>query len=138
MPTTDPRVDAYIARSAEFAKPILERLRKLVHKACPDVTETIKWNMPFFEYKGSNLCMMSAFKQHVGFGLWKAPGVAARAGIPQKEEKTGMGDLGRLTSVKDLPPDKVLLSCIAEAIWLKEVKASNPAGKAKSRNQKYQ
>ena len=40
---TDARVDAYIADAPEFAQPILVKLRELVHTACPDVTETIKW-----------------------------------------------------------------------------------------------
>jgi Bacteriocin-protection, YdeI or OmpD-Associated/Domain of unknown function (DU1801) len=49
---TDPRVDAYIANSAAFAQPILENLRATVRAACPDVQETIKWGMPFFEHGG--------------------------------------------------------------------------------------
>ena len=73
MPTTDPRIDAYIAKSAEFAQPILTHSRKLVHKACPDVTETIKWSMPFFEYGGGIICNMAGFKQHCSLGFWNAP-----------------------------------------------------------------
>ncbi len=67
----DPRVDAYIAQSAPFAQPILERLRTLVHQACPGVEETLKWSMPSFQYAGGIVCMMAAFKQHVAFGFWK-------------------------------------------------------------------
>ena len=61
MGTKDPRVDAYIEKSADFARPILSRLRKLVHQGCPQVEETIKWGAPFFMYRGV-LCMMAAFK----------------------------------------------------------------------------
>ena len=39
--STDPRVDAYIAKSAPFARPILRRIRELVHEGCPDVEETL-------------------------------------------------------------------------------------------------
>ena len=69
MPTTDPRIDAYIEKSQDFAKPVLTHLRALVHSACPDTTETIKWGMPSFGYKGI-LCGFAAFKQHLlsGFG----------------------------------------------------------------------
>ena len=70
MPKQDPRIDAYIAKSAEFAQPILKHLRKIVHTACPDVQETLKWGMPHFDYKGM-LCGMAAFKQHCTFGFWK-------------------------------------------------------------------
>jgi hypothetical protein len=72
MPKTEPRIDAYIEKSADFAKPILQHIRKLVHKACPGVDETIKWSMPYFDYKGGSLCNMAAFKEHCAFGFWKA------------------------------------------------------------------
>jgi hypothetical protein len=48
MGKKDPRVDAYIDGSADFAKPILKHIRKLVHSACPSVEESMKWQMPFF------------------------------------------------------------------------------------------
>lgn len=51
MRAKDPRVDAYIAGAAEFAKPILRHLRKLVHTACPEVEETLKWRCPAFLHK---------------------------------------------------------------------------------------
>ncbi|MGB5013263.1 MAG: DUF1801 domain-containing protein [Pyrinomonadaceae bacterium] len=70
MPTIDPRIDAYIEKSQEFAKPVLTHLRELVHETCPDVTETLKWSMPSFEYKGI-LCGFASFKQHCTFGFWK-------------------------------------------------------------------
>ena len=57
MGLKDPRIDAYIARSAQFARPILTKLRKLVHAGCPEVEETIKWGSPAFDYKGL-LCGM--------------------------------------------------------------------------------
>src|SRR4051794_31523926 len=69
MGKVDPRVDAYIAKSAEFARPVLERIRTDVHAACPGVEETLKWGMPTFLHKGI-LCMMAAFKAHCTFGFW--------------------------------------------------------------------
>jgi uncharacterized protein YdhG (YjbR/CyaY superfamily) len=71
MGTRDPRVDAYIEQSAEFARPILKHLRQVIHSACPTVQETIKWSMPHFVYDGTNLAGIAAFKQHCAFGLWK-------------------------------------------------------------------
>ena len=52
MAKRDPRIDAYIDKSADFAKPILTHLREVVHAACPDVEETMKWSFPHFDYKG--------------------------------------------------------------------------------------
>ena len=82
MGTRDPRVDAYIASAPDFAKPILTHLREIVHEACPDVEETMKWSNPHFDYKGV-LAGMSAFKAHCAFGFWKGslivdPKTAAR------------------------------------------------------------
>jgi uncharacterized protein YdeI (YjbR/CyaY-like superfamily) len=117
MPTLDPRVDAYIDRSADFAKPILLHIRKLVHTACPDVIETMKWSFPHFDYKGQMMCSMASFKQHCAFGFWKQS-LLEDAAFPA--EKTAMGSFGRLTSVKDLPDDKTMKKLIADAMKLND------------------
>jgi uncharacterized protein YdeI (YjbR/CyaY-like superfamily) len=118
MGTRDPRVDAYIAKSADFAQPILTHLREVVHAACPDVQETMKWSMPFFDYHGV-MCNMAAFKQHATFGFWKGkliPGLAPNSNAGGDS----MGNLGRLTSVKDLPSRRVLAGYVKEAMRLNE------------------
>jgi len=111
----DPRVDAYIERSAEFAKPILTHIRAVVHAACPDVEETIKWSFPVFSHRGI-LCNMAAFKQHCTFGFWK-PALVLGDGA---SDETAMGQFGRLTSVTDLPSKKVLTGYIRKAAKLNE------------------
>jgi uncharacterized protein YdeI (YjbR/CyaY-like superfamily) len=116
MPALDPRVDAYVEKSADFAKPVLSHLRKLIHKASPDITETIKWSMPCFDYKGI-LCNFAAFKQHCSFGFWKQSLMESDA-FPTN--KTAMGSFGRITSVKDLPNDKVMIGLIHQAMALNE------------------
>ena len=116
MPEFDKRIDAYIEKSAEFARPILEHLRKLIHKACPDVTETLKWSMPSFEHKGI-LCGFAAFKQYCTFMFWKQALLDSDA-FPAN--KTAMGSFGRITSLKDLPKDKVIVALIHQAMELNE------------------
>jgi uncharacterized protein YdeI (YjbR/CyaY-like superfamily) len=116
MPTVDPRIDAYIEKSPEFAQPILTHLRKLIHKACPDVQETIKWGMPSFDHKGI-LCGFAAFKQHCTFGFWKQSLMETDA-FPKN--KTAMGSFGRITSMKDLPSAKVMIGLIHQAMELNE------------------
>jgi uncharacterized protein YdeI (YjbR/CyaY-like superfamily) len=119
MPVIEKRVDAYIEKAAPFAKPILKQLRKVVQTACPDMVETIKWSFPNFDYKGSILCSMAAFKQHCAFGFWlgalmKDPdGILDAAG-----ERTAMGHLGQIKSVDDLPSDKILTKYIHQAMEL--------------------
>ena len=114
MGKKDPRIDAYIAKSADFAKPILTRLRKLVHEGCPGVVETIKWGSPSFEYHGI-LCGMAAFKQHCAFGFWNRA-----LKIPDADPGAAMGQFGRLESEADMLSDKVLLGYIREAARLNE------------------
>jgi hypothetical protein len=116
MPAKDPRVDAYIERSADFAQPILKHLRKLIHKASPKVSETVKWSMPAFEYKGL-VCGFAAFKQHCTFGFWKQS-LMEKDAFPA--EKTAMGSFGRITSKKELPPDEVIIKLVRQAVELNE------------------
>ena len=124
MGIRDPRVDLYIDKSADFAKPILEQLRELVHDTVPGVEENIKWGMPFFVHGGGLLCNMAAFKGHVSFGFWKGGQVVGEA----SKRGEAMGQLGRLTSVKDLPPKKTLVGWIKAAVALR---AAPPAPAAK-------
>jgi uncharacterized protein YdeI (YjbR/CyaY-like superfamily) len=126
MPKKDARVDGYIAKSADFAKPILKHLRSLVHTACPDVEETIKWGMPSFAYKGI-LCGMAAFKEHCAFGAWKHSLIKTDLGTNHKEDEA-MGRLGRITSLDDLPSDSKLLAYIKEAVRLNKegIKVEKP------------
>lgn len=129
MGKSDPRVDAYFAKSAAFAQPILRRLRAVVHSACPDVEETMKWQFPHFMYKGM-LCSMAAFKQHCAFGFWHK---AVRDAVSSGKQSDGMGQLGRITSVDDLPTESSLKRHIKQAMKLNDagVKSPRPQPKAK-------
>jgi hypothetical protein len=109
----NPKVDAYCAKVQPFAQPILAHLRE-VHKACPEVEETIKWSRPFFQYRGAILCNMSAFTEHCSFGFWgEEIGAVLHEAAVLKEG--GMGSLGRITCVADLPSDKQMLCWIRQA-----------------------
>jgi uncharacterized protein YdeI (YjbR/CyaY-like superfamily) len=114
--TRDPRIDAFIARQADFAKPILEHLRAGIHRACPEVEETLKWSMPHFQYRGQMMAGMAAFKAHATFGFWRGKEVLGETGA----EREAMGQFGRLTSVDDLPPAEVLDGLIRKAMALNE------------------
>lgn len=121
MSQKDPRIDAYIAKSADFAQPILARIRKLIHAACPDAIETIKWNSPFYEHKGI-LIATPAFKKHCALIFWKG-----KLFLGKERSK-----YRRLTSPADLPADKILTGYIRQAVALNEagVKAPRPKPKA--------
>jgi len=113
MAKKDPRVDAYIKKAQPFARPILKHLRKLVHRARPDIEENIRWGSPFFDHKGM-VCFMASFKTHAVFGFWKGKLLFG------KEHKGAMGHFGRLTSIKALPGDKRLIACVKKAVELNE------------------
>jgi hypothetical protein len=121
MPTTDPRIDAYITQSAAFAQPVLTHLRAVVHAACPSAEEAVKWSMPFFMYKGKILANMAAFKAHCSFGFW----MGERVAITRKSDE-GMGQFGRITSLKDLPGKRELAAMIKKAMALIDAGEKSP------------
>jgi hypothetical protein len=113
--TFDSRIDDYIAKSRPFAQPILIHIRELVHKAVPNVEETIKWSRPFFELKGVILGNMSAFNEHCSFGFWgeEISAVLRDARVLQPD---AMGSLGRLTRIEDLPTNKQMHDLLGKAV----------------------
>jgi uncharacterized protein YdeI (YjbR/CyaY-like superfamily) len=121
----DPRFDEYIENAQPFARPILKRLRKVVHAAVPEVQENWKWSNPAFDYKGI-FCSMAAFKEHCIFGFWKHQLLIDRGVI--EPDDTILGHRGRITSVDDLPPDKELTRILKAAAELndKGIKAERP------------
>ncbi|HKR62781.1 MAG TPA: YdeI/OmpD-associated family protein [Thermoanaerobaculia bacterium] len=123
MKNTSPEVDRYIENAAPFAQPILRRIREAFHEADPRIVETIKWSMPFFEYKGI-VGTMSAFKQHVAWGFWKAKLV----GTESVREK--------VTELSELPPKKEIIALVRQAVELNEkgVKIERPAREPRSAN----
>jgi len=108
----DPRIDAYIAKAAPFAKPILEHVRARVHAVAPEAEETLKWSMPSFTVDGKILVGMAAFKAHATVGFWRGQ----ELGLEASHE--AMGQLGKLTSVDDLPPDDEFDAMIRKATEL--------------------
>jgi len=125
MTNTDKRIDAYIAKAPDYAKPILAYLRELAHEACPDVEETLKWSSPAYMHNGI-LMITAAFKQYIGVNFWKSALIIPGGGV----EGTA-GDLGKIATIADLPPKKVLLGYIKKAVELNAADASAPKGAAK-------
>lgn len=111
MAKRDPRVDAYIAKAPPFARPILTRFRKAVHAGCPDVTETLKWSVPHFDYKGV-LGGMAAFKEHCRVGFWKE---SLLTSAPRGQSSSPMV---RVASLGDMPGERTLVKMAKEAAAL--------------------
>ena len=130
MASRDPQVDAYIKKAAPFAQPILVRLRDVVHRACPDVVEGTKWSSPHFDYKGI-FCSMAAFKAHCMFGFWKHALIEARL---SGADKQALAQIGRMTSIDDLPDDRALVRIIRTAATLNDegIKATRAPAKKKA------
>lgn len=115
-----PQVDAYIAKAQPFAKPILVHFRKLVHKACPDVEEAMKWSMPFFLYRDAILCNMAAFKQHCRIGFWSKEIASLVREYGAAQDGAGMAILEKVTTIAELPPEKVLLEWVRKGAGMVE------------------
>ena len=122
MAKTDPRIDAYIAKAAPFAQPILQHVRKLVHRGCPEVQETIKWSMPHFDYRGIMLGV-AAFKEHCSIGFWKGELILGK----HAGSDGGMGHFGKITRLKDLPSDNRFIEYVRKAAELNEQGIKKPA-----------
>lgn len=116
----DERIDKYIDKSAEFAQPILNYLREIVHKAVPNVSETMKWSFPHFEYKKSILCSMASFKQHCSFGFWLSSLMEDPDKILRSTGEDGMGNLGKIKGIGDLPSEDILIRYLYQAVILIE------------------
>jgi hypothetical protein len=110
MPARDPRVDAYVANAAPFARPVLRHLRTIVHAAVPGVEETVKWGFPHF-VKDGIVCSFAAFKGHCAFSLWKG-----RQLLGDAASSDAMGQFGRITAVEDLPPRAEIVRLVREAV----------------------
>jgi len=124
MTTTDPRIDAYIAKSADFARPLLAQVREVVHTACPQVEETLKWGMPSFTWRGKILCGMAAFKQHMTLWFWEG-----RAIVGDDRSAEAMGQFGRITKKSELPGKRELAAYVKQAMARVEAGASLPPKK---------
>jgi uncharacterized protein YdeI (YjbR/CyaY-like superfamily) len=120
-------IDNYIHNAADFAKPILNHLRELVHKTCPEAEEKMKWSFPHFDFKNEMMCSMAAFKQHAVFGFWKASLMKNPILVENAKSEVAMGHLGRLTSKQDLPSDKIIIGWIKEAMHLNDLGIKLPA-----------
>ena len=121
----DERVDAYIERQADFARPILQHLRDAVHSACPEAEETLKWSAPAFMYKGEILAMMAGFKQHTAFNFWRGTQVTGDTG---KQEKA-MGQFGRMASLNDVPDAETFAQLVRKAMALVDAAVKPPQKK---------
>jgi uncharacterized protein YdeI (YjbR/CyaY-like superfamily) len=131
MGKKDARVDAYIAKSPDFAKPILTYVREIVHQACPDVVETIKWGSPTFEHRGI-MAGIEAFKEYCTLGFWKAPLLMLDGKPVSKEMTSGVGQFGKLTTIKDLPAKSKLLKLVKDAAKLNESGVNLPRAPRKA------
>ncbi len=126
-------IDDYISKSAAFAQPVLQHFRELLHKACPGVEEKMKWSFPHFDYKQEMMCSMAAFKQHCAISFWKGALMKDKTLMENAKAEQAMGHVGRITSLKDLPSDKILTGYIKEAMKLNDdgIKVPKPVSTEK-------
>lgn len=120
MAQLNSKVDEYIAKSEDFAKPILEYLRQIIHETCQDATEDIKWGTPHYSYKGDHLCMIAGFKNHCSFSIYKAEFLQDKEIAESVKAGKKFGYMDKLKSVSELPSKEVLVSLLKEAMTINE------------------
>ncbi|MDR3679992.1 MAG: YdeI/OmpD-associated family protein [Flavipsychrobacter sp.] len=111
-------VDTYLANAEDFAKPILEHWRQLIHENCPDAEETIKWSLPHFDYNSDNMCVMASYKNHCSFTFLKAALMTDPRLKANKDMKPIQRFLGKVNKIADLPPDDEFIAMLKEAMQL--------------------
>ena len=109
----DPRIDAYIAKAAPFAQPILSHVRERVHAVLPDVEEAIKWSMPAYTLGGKIVLITAAFKAHTALNFWRGQELSS-----SHDSVGAMGQFGKIKSFEELPSDTDLDRLIREAAEL--------------------
>ena len=117
------RVDEYIKNAPDFARPIMEKIRKAFHKGCPECEEAIKWGCPYFMYKGM-LGGMASFKGHVSMGFWRSK----EMDDPEKLFDTGTGAKASMCNahfhnLKEVPTQKILAEYVKRAAKLQDTEA---------------
>lgn len=115
--------DAYIDDAAQFAKPILERLRKIIHKSCPVAEETMKWSSPCFEHHGL-MVSMAAFKAHVNLVFFRGKELEDPDDLFDGKARETL-EIIRLESVSDVPAERILKKYLVAAAKLNEAKAED-------------
>ncbi|PKB18250.1 DUF1801 domain-containing protein [Flavobacterium sp. 5] len=126
MENYNKEVTAYIDKMADFAKPILNRLREIIYSTCPDVQESIKWGTPHYSYKGDHLCMMGGFKQHCSFSLYKAELMKDKTIQDSVKAGKKFGYMDKLKDITELPNEKILVTYIREAMELNANSIAKP------------
>ncbi|MBB6109353.1 YdeI/OmpD-associated family protein [Mucilaginibacter lappiensis] len=128
MSKFNPQFDEYIEKSADFAKPIMEYLRQIIHETCPEVEEIIKWSIPHFDYKGDMMCILASYKHHCSFSLYKAENMIDSKIVESVKAGQKMGYMDKLKSLSDLPAKETLIAYIKEAMILNEngIKKAKP------------
>ena len=120
------KVDAYIAKAAPFARPILEKVRAAFHAGCPDIEERLKWGVPSFEKQGL-VGGIAAFKAHASFGFWRGAELDDPQGI-LRAKGTASFMAEKFTDLSQVPPEKILVDYVRRAVALN---LAGPAKRAK-------
>src|SRR5215217_7088819 len=97
-------VDEYLASLSEEARPVLEEVRRVVHRVVPDVGETISYQMPTFVLDGKPLVHVGAWKKHLG--LYPLPPMDGEL-ASQVEPYRGAKDAMQLRYDRPVPYDLV-------------------------------
>lgn len=120
MANYNKKVDEYISKSADFAKPILNHLREIILSTCPDAEEDVKWGTPHYSYKGDYLVMMAGFKNHCSFSLYKAEMMKDKTIQDSVKAGKKFGYMDKVKDISELPAKKALVAYIKEVMVLNE------------------
>lgn len=120
-------VESYLRAIPKDKREALLRLRKIIKEEAPDATESIKWGMPMFTYKGL-LVAYASFKEHVSFFI-----MSTRVADAHKKDLSKYdSSKGTVRFTPDKPLPKALVKKLVKA-RIRENEEILAERKAKSR-----
>jgi uncharacterized protein YdhG (YjbR/CyaY superfamily) len=104
-------VEEYLAGLPDDSRTVLENLRGTIKSVVPEATETIRYQMPAFKFRGRMLVYYAAFKEHCSL----FPATAAVVDALGDELRPHISGKGTIRFTPDRPLSPRLVKRIVEA-----------------------
>jgi uncharacterized protein YdhG (YjbR/CyaY superfamily) len=114
-----PTIDTFISSCRSEVRPILEDVRRTIHDAVPEATETIGYGIPTFQLAGKNMIHFGVGKHHIG--LYATPDGHAEFEPELAMYKRGKGSV-QFPLDEPMPLDLVRRIALFRAAQIKEGK----------------
>ncbi|HWB03022.1 MAG TPA: YdeI/OmpD-associated family protein [Verrucomicrobiales bacterium] len=116
MPAEPETVAAWMEQLSDFARPMIERIYKIIRKAAPQLEEGIRWSSPTFIGRGL-VCSFAAFQKHVTLVFWRGAELNDTTGLLTHGQGRSAMRSAKFTSLDQID-DKVIRTWVTAAVAL--------------------